>query len=178
MLMGYTQCGRIVEAAELFDAMPIKSVIACNAMILGFGHNGELFNARKVFEQMREKDDGTWSAMIKVYERKGCELEALDLFALMQRQGIRANFPSLISILSVCASLASLDHGRQVHAQMLRSQFDSDVYVSSALITMYIKCGDLVKAKWVFDRFSPKDIVMWNSIITGYAQHGLGEEAG
>lgn len=177
MLMGYTQCGRIVEAAELFDAMPIKSVIACNAMILGFGQNGEVFNARKVFEQMREKDDGTWSAMIKVYERKGCELEALDLFTLMQRQGIRANFPSLISILSVCASLASLDHGRQVHAQMLRSQFDSDVYVSSALITMYIKCGDLVKAKWVFDRFSPKDIVMWNSIITGYAQHGLGEEA-
>ncbi|KAG5525499.1 hypothetical protein RHGRI_031971 [Rhododendron griersonianum] len=174
MLMGYTQSGRIVEAAELFDAMPIKSVIACNAMILGFGHNGELFNARKVFEQMREKDDGTWSAMIKVYERKGCELEALDLFALMQRQGIRANFPSLISILSVCASLASLDHGRQVHAQMLRSQFDSDVYVSSALITMYIKCGDLVKAKWVFDRFSPKDIVMWNSIITG----GLLREAG
>ncbi|KAH7834089.1 hypothetical protein Vadar_012643 [Vaccinium darrowii] len=177
MLMGYTQCGRIVEASELFDAMPTKSVIACNAMILGLGQNGEVFNARKVFDQMREKDDRTWSAMIKVYERKGFELEALDLFALMQRRGFQSNFPSLISILSVCASLRSLDHGRQVHAQMLRSQFDSDVHVSSALITMYIKCGDLVKAKWVFDGFSPKDIIMWNSIVTGYAQHGLGEEA-
>ncbi|CAL5330045.1 unnamed protein product [Camellia sinensis] len=177
MLMGYTHCGRIEEASELFDAMPIESVVACNAMILGLGHNGEVVKARKVFDQMREKDDGTWSAMIKVYERKGFELEALDLFALMQRQGIPSNFPSLISILSVCASLASLDHGRQVHAKLLRSYFDSDVYVSSVLITMYIKCGDLVKAKWVFDRFSPKDIVMWNSIITGFAQHGLGEEA-
>ncbi|XP_057465429.1 pentatricopeptide repeat-containing protein At1g56690, mitochondrial-like [Actinidia eriantha] len=177
MLMGYTQCGRIEEASELFDAMPIKSVVACNAMILGLGQNGEVVKARKVFDQMKEKDDGTWSAMIKVYERKGFELEALDLFSMMQRQGVRVNFPSLISILSVCASLASLDHGRQVHAQLLRSRFDSDVYVSSVLITMYIKCGDLLKAKQVFDRFSPKDTIMWNSIVTGYAQHGLGEEA-
>ncbi|KAK6288506.1 hypothetical protein POUND7_000047 [Theobroma cacao] len=177
MLMGYTQCGRLEAAWELFKAMPVKSVVACNALILGFGHNGEVTKARRVFDEMKVKDDGTWSAMIKVYERKGFELKALDLFILMQTEGIRPNFPSLISILSVCASFASLNHGRQVHAQLVRSQFDVDVYVASVLITMYIKCGDLVKAKLVFDRFSLKDIVMWNSMISGYAQHGLGEEA-
>ncbi|XP_041017426.1 pentatricopeptide repeat-containing protein At1g56690, mitochondrial-like [Juglans microcarpa x Juglans regia] len=177
MLMGYIHCGRIKEASELFDAMPVKSIVACNAMILGFGQNGEVAKARRVFDQMREKDDGTWSAMIKVYERKGLEFQALNLFAAMQRGGISPNFPSLISVLCVCSSLASLDHGKQVHAQLVRSHYDRDVYVSSVLITMYVKCGDLVKAKLVFDRFAPKDIVMWNSIITGYAQHGLGEEA-
>ncbi|KAL5767104.1 hypothetical protein ACOSQ2_013887 [Xanthoceras sorbifolium] len=177
MLMGYTQCGRIQDAWELFQSMPVKPVIACNAMILGLGQNGEAKKARDVFDQMMEKDDATWSAMIKVYERKGSVLKVLDLFSLMQKEGVRLNFPSLISVLSVCASLASLDHGRQVHAQLVRHQFDLDVYVSSVLITMYIKCGDLMKAKQVFDRFPLKDIVMWNSVITGYAQHGLGEEA-
>lgn len=177
MLRGYTNCGRFDEALELFDAMPIKPVVACNAMILGFGQNGEVPKARQVFDQMREKDEGTWSAMIKVYERKGFELETLEFFRMMQREGIRPNFPSLISVLSVCASLANLDHGREIHAQLVRSQFDLDVYVASVLLTMYIKCGNLVKAKQVFDRFAIKDVVMWNSIITGYAQHGLGEEA-
>lgn len=177
MLMGYTQFGRIEEASELFDAMPTKSVVACNAMILGFGQNGEVAKARQVFDRMRERDDGTWSAMIKIYERKGFELEAIELFYLMQRQGFRPNFPSLISVLSVCASLASLDHGRQVHTQLVRSHFDLDVYVVSVLITMYIKCGNPVKAKQLFDRFPLKDVVMWNSIITGYSQHGLGEES-
>ncbi|KAJ9180365.1 hypothetical protein P3X46_008623 [Hevea brasiliensis] len=177
MLMGYTRSARIKEAAELFEVMPMKPVAACNEMIIGFGQNGEVGKAKWVFDQMREKDDGTWSAMIKVYERKGFELEALNLFSLMQREGVRPNFPSTISILSVCGSLASLDHGRQVHAQLVRSQFDSDLYVSSVLITMYIKCGDIVKAKRVFDTFSTKDTIMWNSIITGYAQHGLGNEA-
>jgi pentatricopeptide repeat protein len=177
MLMGYIQCGRIKEASELFDAMPVKSIVVCNAMILGFGHNGEVAKARWVFDQMKEKDDGTWSAMIKAYERKGFELEALNLFDMMQREGFRPNVPSLISVLCICASLASLDHGKQVHAQLVRSKFDLDVYVASVLITVYVKCGNLVNAKLVFDRFAPKDIVIWNSIITGYAQHGLGEEA-
>ncbi|XP_055961215.1 pentatricopeptide repeat-containing protein At1g56690, mitochondrial [Mercurialis annua] len=177
ILMGYTRTGRIEEAAELFDAMPVKPIPACNEMIIGFGHTREIEKARWVFDQMREKDDGTWSAMIKVYERKGFELEALDLFRLMQRDGVRPAFPPMISILIVCGSLASLDHGRQVHAQLVRFQFDFDVYVCSVLITMYIKCGDLLRAKRLFDRFAMKDTVMWNSIITGYAQHGLGKEA-
>ncbi|KAK9054832.1 hypothetical protein SSX86_025911 [Deinandra increscens subsp. villosa] len=177
MLMGYTQCGRMEEAMELFNAMPLKSVVSCNAMILGLGQNGDVTKARMIFNQTREKDGGTWSAMIKTYERKGFELEALRLFSMMQTERIRPNFPCLISVLSVCSSLASLDHGRQIHAQLIKGLFDTDVYVGSVLITMYVKCGDLVKAKTVFDRSPTKDIVMWNSIITGYAQHGLGEEA-
>ncbi|KAM0990622.1 hypothetical protein FF1_009098 [Malus domestica] len=170
MIGGYFQIDRLAEACEifyemphrnvvscttmvsrnLFQAMPIKSVVACSAMILGYGENGEVAKAREVFDNMRDRDERTWRAMIKFYERKGFELEALDLFALMQREGIRLNFPSLISVLSVCGSLANHDHGRQIHAQL---------------------------AKQVFDRFSAKDIVMWNSMITGYAQHGLGDKA-
>lgn len=177
MLLAYTQYGRIKEAEELFRAMPMESVIACNSMIMAFGHSGEVSKAKLTFDQMKARDDISWSTMIKVYERNGFELEAMDLFSLMQSERVRPNFPSLISILSVCASLASLHRGRQIHVQLLRNQFIDDVYVSSVLITMYIKCGDLIKARLVFDNFSPKDTVMWNSIITGYAQHGLEADA-
>ncbi|XP_010278851.1 PREDICTED: pentatricopeptide repeat-containing protein At1g56690, mitochondrial-like isoform X2 [Nelumbo nucifera] len=177
MLTGYLQCGRVEEASELFKIMPEKSVTSCNAMIVGLGQNGRLVKAKQVFDRMREKDDGSWSAIIKAYERNGHELEALNMFVLMQEAGFRPNYPSLISVLTVCTTLAILDHGRQIHAKVLKSQYDSEVFIASALTTMYVKCGDLVKAKRVFDRFNPKDVVMWNSMITGYAQHGLGEEA-
>ncbi|KAM0947566.1 putative tetratricopeptide-like helical domain superfamily, DYW domain-containing protein [Dioscorea sansibarensis] len=177
MLTGYTQAGRIDEAFEFFKRMPEKSVIACNAMILGLGQNGMVIEARKVFDQMMERDDGTWSAMIKVYERSGFDLEALDTFRLMQKAGVCPNYPSIISILAVCASMAILDHGRQVHEVMVRYCYDADVFAVSALITMYVRCGNLAKAKKVFDMFDSKDVAMWNSMITGYAQHGLGEEA-
>ncbi|KAL0793680.1 hypothetical protein Bca101_065057 [Brassica carinata] len=177
MLLGYTLSGRMEEAEEFFEAMPVKPVIACNAMIVGLGERGEMEKARRVFDQMKERDDATWRGMIKAYERKGFELEALDLFDVMQRQGVRPSFPSLISVLSVCGALASLEYGRQVHAHLVRCRFDVDVYVASVLMTMYVKCGEFVKAKLVFDRFPSKDVIMWNSIISGYASHGLGEEA-
>ncbi|KAH6803586.1 Pentatricopeptide repeat superfamily protein [Perilla frutescens var. frutescens] len=177
MLMGYIQCGRTEDAWELFEAMPTKSIVACNAMIIGLGENGDVPRARKVFDLMREKDIGTWEGMIKIYERKGYELEALCLFRVMQSEGVKPHFPSLISILSACATLATLDHGKQIHAQLLRYKFDDDVYLSSTLLTMYMRCGDVAKAKLVFDSSSRKDVVMWNSMITGYAQHGLGDES-
>jgi pentatricopeptide repeat protein len=96
-------------------------------MIMRFGFTGEVSRAKMLFEGMKERDGGTWNAMIKVCERKGSELEALDLFARMQREGVALNFPSLISVLSVCASLASLDHGRQDHTRMVTSEFDQDL---------------------------------------------------
>ncbi|XP_072974865.1 pentatricopeptide repeat-containing protein At1g56690, mitochondrial-like isoform X2 [Typha angustifolia] len=177
MLTGYVQAGRVEAAEELFLAMPERSLVACNAMILGFGQYGRVTEARQVFDGMKERDDGSWSAMIKAYERNGFQLEALEMFRSMHMNGIYPNYPSIISALTVCAGLAILDHGREIHAVMLRSSFYMDVFVVSALITMYIKCGNLVKAKSIFDMFELKDVVMWNSMITGYAQHGLGEEA-
>nr|CAD1828596.1 unnamed protein product [Ananas comosus var. bracteatus] len=177
MLTGYTQSGRIDEAADLFCAMPEHPLVACNSMILGFAQHRMVARAREVFYEMPHRDEGTWSAIVKAYEMNGLELDALSAFRSMQMNLIRPNFPAIISVLTVCASLAVLNHGREVHAAMLRSFFDDDVFAASALITMYIKCGNLSNAKRVFDTFGQKDVVMWNSMITGYAQHGLGEEA-
>jgi pentatricopeptide repeat protein len=42
---------------------------------------------------------------------------------------------------------------------------------------MYCKCGDLKDAFRIFDQFSNKDVVSWNSMIAGYAQHGLAMQA-
>lgn len=157
--------------------MPDHPVAACNAMMVGFGQHGMVDAAKAMFERMCARDDGTWSAMIKVYEQNEFLMEALSTFREMLCRGIRPNYTSFISILTVCAALATADYGRELHAAMLRCSFDTDVFAVSALITMYIKCGNLDKAKRVFNMFEPKDVVMWNSMITGYAQHGLGEEA-
>lgn len=178
MLFGYIQAGQVEDAEDLFNAMPERRpVAACNAMMVGFGQRGKVDAARAVFERMRERDGGTWSAMIKAYEQNEFLMEALSTFREMSWRGIRPNYPSVISTLTVCSALAILNSGRELHAAMLRCSFDMDVFAVSALITMYIKCGNLDKANRVFSMFEPKDVVMWNSMITGYAQHGLGEEA-
>lgn len=177
MLMGYLQSGRIQEALKFFDVMPVKPLSVCNTLVLSLGQAGEFTRAQDVFDSLREKDVDTWNAMIKVYMENGLELHALDIFRLMQSQGIRLNFSLSASVLSVCANLASLDYGRQIHAQILKSKLDYDPYIFAVIISMYMKCGALTKGKQVFDSFVSKELVLWNSIITGYGQHGLGNEA-
>ncbi|KAL3591056.1 hypothetical protein D5086_009696, partial [Populus alba] len=179
---GLIEDGLVDEARQLFDMMPVKDVVAstkmidglCSeAMLTGYTRSGRINEAAELFKEMPVKPVAACNEMIMGFGLDGEVGKA----SLMQTEGVRPSFPSVISVLSVCGSLASLDHGRQVHSQLVRSQFDIDIYVSSVLITMYIKCGDLVTAKRVFDRFSTRDIVMWNSIIAGYAQHGFGEKA-
>ncbi|XP_057490468.1 pentatricopeptide repeat-containing protein At2g37320-like [Actinidia eriantha] len=55
--------------------------------------------------------------------------------------------------------------------------FDSYIHVSNALISMYCKCGDVKEALYMFKNMHIKDPVTWNSMIAGYAQHGLALEA-
>lgn len=43
---------------------------------------------------------------------------------------------------------------------------------------MYVQCGIIEEARYVFDKMPERDTVCWwSSMIVGYAQHGLGNEA-
>ncbi|GAB2260136.1 hypothetical protein Droror1_Dr00010991 [Drosera rotundifolia] len=96
----------------------------------------------------------------------------------MIREGPKPNSYTLAAILCASSNLASLDHGRQIHAIAVRSRVASQVSVSNALITMYSKAGTVAHAKSVFKLVNRhKDTVSWTSMILALAQHGLGEEA-
>lgn len=61
---------------------------------------------------MSEKDDVSWSAMISGYAQHECFLEALALFQEMQLQRVRPDETALVSVISSCTHLASLDLGK------------------------------------------------------------------
>nr|GFB56043.1 hypothetical protein [Tanacetum cinerariifolium] len=56
--------------------------------------------------------------------------------------------------------------GKVVEVYVVEKEIEVISYVGSALIGMYIKCGDLVSAKRVFDKMGRKDLVTWNAMIT------------
>ncbi|ERN00864.1 hypothetical protein AMTR_s00103p00113040 [Amborella trichopoda] len=48
----YAKCGCVVEARVLFDGLAFRDVVLMNAMITGYGHNGQAREALQLFKEM------------------------------------------------------------------------------------------------------------------------------
>ncbi|XP_068663109.1 pentatricopeptide repeat-containing protein At1g09410, mitochondrial-like [Aristolochia californica] len=155
----------------LFDQMSEKDIVARTNMISGYCKEGRVADAKKIFDEMPCRNNGKVSEVRRIFDW----MEEKDE-GTMSRVGFKVNYPALISILSVSSTLACLDHGKEIYVDVMELGFNTDVFVVSALITMYIKCDNLVRAEAIFQNFASKDVVMWNSMVTGYAQHGLGDD--
>ncbi|CAN6438951.1 unnamed protein product [Victoria cruziana] len=134
--------------------------------------------AAKVFSLMDEKDTVSWSAMLTGYAQLGDSEGAARLFRRMTREGLEANEFTYSSVLNACSSpTAAVEQGKQFHGLVIKSCFSHFICVSSALVTLYAKRGDIDYAYKLFTRQMERDIVSWNSMISCYAQHGHGRKA-
>ncbi|KAJ9172388.1 hypothetical protein P3X46_015631 [Hevea brasiliensis] len=100
-------------------------------------------------------------------------LVGLDLVAQLQWHGSYSNPYYLNKVVSFCAKSAYKDFGIQVHCTIIKLSFTSNVYVSSAVVDMYAKCGEIHSAKKMFDEMPQRNEVTWNSLISGYLNVGF-----
>eukprot|EP01018_Ginkgo_biloba_P008628 Gb_28770 [translate_table: standard] len=168
--------GKLVHAHMIETGFNPDSFLGTKLVVL-YTKCGSLVDARRVLDDMPERNVVSWTAMIAAYARHGCDEEALTLFNHMQRTGIQPNQFTFSSVLPACAALAVLEHGKMVHEGIIRCGFQSNVFVASALVDTYVKCGSIKDARNVFDRMSERNVVSWTTMIAGYAQNGHVDEA-
>ncbi|XP_058095537.1 pentatricopeptide repeat-containing protein At5g16860-like [Magnolia sinica] len=148
-----------------------------NALISVYSKCGSIQNARHVFSEINNRDVISWSSMVVGYVQNGCFNEALDTFREMIRTETEPNPITITSILSACAGISSLRQGKEIHLWALKNAYEGQTFVGSALIDMYAKCGRIGDSRGVFDLMTDKNLVTWNSMIRGYAIHGLAKNA-
>ncbi|CAN1270376.1 Pentatricopeptide repeat-containing protein At4g14850, partial [Linum perenne] len=173
----YGKCGSIHDAEQTFREMPEKNLFAWNAMISGYAHQGHADMAIRLFREMPEKNLFAWNAMISGCVQNGHFSSALRLFFNMRREDILPNDFTLPCVVSACAELAGIELGRSVHALAVNSCVDADVYVGSALVDMYGKCGSIHDAEQTFREMPEKNLFAWNAMISGYAHQGHADMA-
>lgn len=137
-----------------------------HSLVTMYARNGELEYARKVFDEISEKDVVSWNSMISAYSKKGYAQNAVELFQEMRDAGFEPDDMTLVSVLVACGDLGDLSLGRWIEKLVVLNQIELNSYLGSALIGMYGKCGDLLSARRVFDSMKGKDRVTWNAIIT------------
>ncbi|KAF6171717.1 hypothetical protein GIB67_007238 [Kingdonia uniflora] len=133
---------------------------------------------RKLFDEMPNRNTSLYNAMIRCYISNGEPWEGIGVFVEMVRLGLhRPDNYTYPFVLKACHDLSMIKMGTLVHCRVLTNGFDLDIYVSNSLMSMYISCGEKEAARRVFDRMGSKDVVSWNTMISGYFRNACAEEA-
>ncbi|CAH2079403.1 unnamed protein product [Thlaspi arvense] len=148
-----------------------------NALVTLYSRCGKTEEAYLAFEQTEAGDNIAWNALVSGFQQRGNNEEALRVFARMNREGIESNNFTFGSAVKAASETANMKQGKQVHAVITKTGYDSETEVGNALISMYAKCGSISDAKKRFLELSMKNEVSWNAIINAYSKHGFGSEA-
>lgn len=173
-------CGASIHALVYVNGF-VSNVFVCNAVVAMYSRCGELDDARQMFDEMRERgvcDIVSWNSIVSAYGRNEKAKEAVNMFCRMTNGCvIRPDVVSLVNVLPSCASLGAIFQGKEVHCFAVRSGLFEDMFVGNALVDLYAKCGMMEEAKKVFERMEIKDVISWNTMVTGYSQTGGFNEA-
>ncbi|XP_074292318.1 pentatricopeptide repeat-containing protein At3g24000, mitochondrial-like isoform X1 [Silene latifolia] len=141
---------------------------------IGYGLMNE---AELIFDGLLSKNEVSWNALIAGYARNDQGDKALNLFQRMKRETFEPDDFTYSSVLSSCASSGSLEQGKWIHGHVIKSGMTLVGFVGNTLLHMYAKCGSIMDAEKVFTRLTKQSVVSWNTMLTGYAQYGLGRKS-
>lgn len=141
--------------------------------------SGQVEKAHEVFDEMPDRNCSAfqWNSLISGYAEMGLYEDSLALFFQMVEEGVQPDEYTFPRVLKACGGVGMIRVGEEVHRWVIRYGFGNNTFVLNALVDMYAKCGDISRARKVFDGIKEKDLVSWNSVIIGYVRHGLIMEA-
>ncbi|OIV93262.1 hypothetical protein TanjilG_23103 [Lupinus angustifolius] len=178
MIKGYAMNGQVEKSKRLFKKMSSKSLTSLNTMISVYSKNGELDEAVKIFDKAKDKRNSvTWNSMMSGYILNGQHKEALKLYVAMRRLSLDYSRSTFSVLLRACSCLGSFQQGQLLHAHLTKTPFQANVYVGTALIDFYSKCGHLADAQRSFSSIFSPNVAAWTALINGYGYHGFGSEA-
>ncbi|KAL5712958.1 hypothetical protein ACHQM5_015078 [Ranunculus cassubicifolius] len=141
-------------------------------------------SARKLFDEIPQRSVYLWNALLRSYTKEKQWEETICLFRRMQMGcvefGMRV-MPDKFTVciaLKACAGLNDLESGRVIHGFVKKvNEISCDIFVGSALVELYAKCGVMDNALRVFEEFTEPDVFLLTSMVTGYQQNGYAKDA-
>ncbi|EOA22385.1 hypothetical protein CARUB_v10003020mg [Capsella rubella] len=134
-------------------------------------------DAKDLFDLMEQRDMVSWNTMISGFASVGDMTEILKLLYGMRDDGLRPDQQTFGASLSVSGTMCDLDMGRMLHCQIVKTGFDIEMHLRTALITMYLKCGEEEASYRVLETIPDKDVVCWTVMISGLMRLGRAEKA-
>ncbi|CAJ1978845.1 unnamed protein product [Sphenostylis stenocarpa] len=174
VLSGLVDSEEDLEYGEQIHGLMVKcgfdcEITAVNSLISAYVRCKAMFAVEGLFEQVPVQNVVSWNIVINALVKSERPMKALDLFFNMVSRGLMSTQATFVAVIESCTSLRNLVCGESVHAKVIRSGFDSDVVVGTALVEFYAKCDKIISAHKCFDQIEEKNLISWNALIVGYS---------
>ncbi|CAN8258843.1 unnamed protein product [Cochlearia groenlandica] len=176
----YSKCGKFKEVCNVFNGSCVEFVdgVAKNAMIAAYCREGDIERALTIFWRNPEVNDTvSWNTLISGYAQSGYGEEALKMAFSMEESGLKWDEHTVTSVLNVLSSLKRLKIGKGVHARVLKDGSCSNKFISSGIVDVYCKCGNMEYAESAHLLYGFGSLYSTSSMIVGYSSQGKMVEA-
>lgn len=164
-----------------------------NTLISMYGKCGAINEADDVFSGQSKCNIVSWTTLLSAYIEQGQPRKVLWLYIQMQEEGLSPDKFALVIALQACGMIADKEQDRvmtsnppstsyvkivhALHADAFKKDYLCDVFVGTALLTAYGKCGTLSEAENVFSVLTERNLVTWNAMLSAYMDQGQEEKA-
>eukprot|EP00268_Persea_americana_P044395 TRINITY_DN44889_c0_g1_i1.p1 TRINITY_DN44889_c0_g1~~TRINITY_DN44889_c0_g1_i1.p1 ORF type:complete len:609 (-),score=93.69 TRINITY_DN44889_c0_g1_i1:241-2067(-) len=127
--------------------------------------------AFSIADQMDEPDVYTWNTVLRGCLHDGSSgKEVLSAYAHSRRKCLIVDSYTLLYAIKACGLMLAGFEGEELHAQIFKLGFESEVITQTALVQMYGLFQNLESAQRVFDETPQRDLILWNALLATYEQ--------
>ncbi|XP_062224659.1 putative pentatricopeptide repeat-containing protein At1g56570 [Phragmites australis] len=174
-------------AAEPLHALAAKSgwlgsVFVSCALAASYGGSGQFLDARRLFDESPAKNGVFGNTVLAAYVGAGDWTPALEFARRFWELGLRVDGYTMTAVVRACGEVADANLSVQAHGHAIRrvGGVESDMFLTSALVDMYAKCGLVSHAERVFglaqENAGGGDVVLWTAMLNAYGRHGQCKE--
>ncbi|XP_024530202.1 pentatricopeptide repeat-containing protein At4g02750 [Selaginella moellendorffii] len=159
------------EAMDLFLAAPLREIVTWNHMIVAMGQNGEIEQARLVFDRLPARDVVSWSSITAALAHNGSIQEARALFDHHTPERNLVSWNAMVAA-----------YGQSGDATLAKAVFDRspgwNTLSWNSILVALAGNGLVDRAREMFDGFpGSRNLVSWSAMIQAYALHARGDLA-
>ncbi|KAF7801326.1 pentatricopeptide repeat-containing protein [Senna tora] len=170
--------GKEIHAYALRNTDLVQNSFVGSALVDMYCNCKNVEKGRRVFDGILRRTVAVWNAMITGYAQNEFDKEALNLFmVMMDGSDFCPNATTLSGILPACVRCEEFSDKEGIHGYILKRGLQKDRYVQNALMDMYSRMGKIEISKFIFGTMDARDIVSWNTMITGYVICGCHDDA-
>eukprot|EP00250_Pteridium_aquilinum_P002969 c13255_g2_i1 orf=45-935(-) len=163
--------GKCIHACLLNDGLESDLQIG-NALIHMYGRCGALGSARLVFDRIRPHNVVSWTAIIAAFSQQGHAKAVLQLFKEMQKECVKPDEITYITVLSACSHAGLVEEGRSCFVTMEEYGLTPNIEHYVCMIDLLGRAGLLSEAE-EFIRKMPRwhDGRLWAALLSSCTIH-------